>query len=152
MFYGITLGLVAVAAWGNFETCGEIVENEAAALGAFARDISVLPEPIRTELITESRMYLDYLIEHAWTDSKVGQNSPEVLVRLQSIHKRLAQFEPRNERESVLFHKALDQLNSWTEKRSTRIASLNMGLPAILWWILILSPDISSGVPRPTHR
>ena len=76
MFYGITLGLVAVAAWENFEKCGEIVENKATALGAFARDISVLPEPIRTELISESRMYLDYPIEHAWADFEVGQNSP----------------------------------------------------------------------------
>jgi len=138
VFYGITLGLVAVAAWENYEKCCDLVEYEATAFGAFARDISVLPEPLSGEIAIELEKYLDHLIEHAWSESQAGINPPKTVFRLRTIHHRLAQFQPRDARETVLFHEALDQLNSWTEKRSIRIASLDTGLPAILWWILIL--------------
>jgi len=138
VFYGITLGLVAVAAWENFEKCNDIVENEATALNAFARDVSVFPEPFRSELGTSLKEYVNYLIDHAWTDSVLNHNTPEALRRIHRIHQRLSEFEPKTPRETVLMQAALDQHNAWMEKRSTRIASYDTGLPAILWWILVI--------------
>ncbi len=45
VFYGITLGLVAVGCWENFEGVQDKVTTESATLAAFYRDLSALPEP-----------------------------------------------------------------------------------------------------------
>jgi hypothetical protein len=143
VFYGITLGLVAVAAWNNFDKCQDLVASEATALNAFARDVGVLPEPIRSELRAQIIEYLDDLLDQGWNAARLGRVAPEGGAHLHAIHQRLAQFEPTTERESVLFHEALDQLNVWVERRSDRLANLDTCLPSILWWILIAGAVIN---------
>jgi hypothetical protein len=144
VFYGITLGLVAVAAWNNYDKCNDIVENEAAALSAFARDVSVLPQKVRGELQTQIVEYLDHLIDEAWKEHRHGKNPSLGGAKIQAIHQRLAQFTPSTERESILFKEALDQLNQWVERRSTRLSNLTTGLPSVLWGILIAGAAINT--------
>ena len=72
VFYGITSGLVAVAAWNNYDRCQELVDNEAAELTAFIRDVMVLPEPTRSELKRELVDYLDYLVDRGWDQQRLG--------------------------------------------------------------------------------
>jgi len=50
VFYGITLGLLAVATWQTYSDVATRVGEEAAAVGALYRDVSGLPEPNRKEL------------------------------------------------------------------------------------------------------
>ena len=143
VFYGITLGLVAVAAWNNYDKCQDLVAREAAALSAFARDVSVLPEPTRSDLQAQIIEYLDDLLDKTWAEQRRGQITTRGGERLHALHNRLAVFEPKTERESILFHEALDQLNGWVEQRSDRMANLDTCLPQILWWILIAGAVIN---------
>ncbi len=50
VFFGITLGLIAVATWENYEAASDVVDQEAASLAALYRDVSGFPEPARTVL------------------------------------------------------------------------------------------------------
>ena len=75
--------------------------------------------------------------------STTAGSPPEGLTRITAIHKRLSQFEPKTERESILFHEALDQFNLWFQQRSSRLANLDTCLPLILWWILIVGAVIN---------
>src|SRR5262245_34525992 len=50
VFYGITLGLIAVATWENHEAAGDAVDREAASMSALYRDVSALSEPARGQL------------------------------------------------------------------------------------------------------
>src|SRR5664279_1339924 len=55
--YGITLGLIAVGVWDNYNHITTKVEEEAATLSALYRDVSSYPEPFRTELTADLKSY-----------------------------------------------------------------------------------------------
>ena len=50
VFYGITVGLIAVGVWNTNSNASELVSREAAAIGALYRDVSGYPSPLRDEL------------------------------------------------------------------------------------------------------
>ena len=45
VFYGITLGLIAVGTFENFNKTAEIVNNESSALSALYQDVLMLQQP-----------------------------------------------------------------------------------------------------------
>ena len=65
VFYGITLGLLAVAAWQTYSDVETRVGQEAAAIGALYRDVSSFPDPDRTELQSDLCQYTRQVIDVA---------------------------------------------------------------------------------------
>ncbi|WP_139558516.1 bestrophin-like domain [Methylotetracoccus oryzae] len=137
VFYGITLGLIAVATWDNFDASEDLIMHEASALSALDRDVSALPEPASGELRALLRDYLDFVIDRAWPEHRKGRVPVDADSRINAFQKRLVEFEPRTERESVLFAEAIEQFNVMFELRRDRISSIGNGLPPILWGIVL---------------
>src|ERR1041385_3049865 len=50
VFYGITVGLIAVGVWNTHSDASDLVSREASAIGGLYRDVSGYPEPLRGEL------------------------------------------------------------------------------------------------------
>jgi hypothetical protein len=63
LFYGITLGLVAVGTWQTYSDVDTKVDQEAATLATLYRDVSNFPEPKRSELQTDLREYTRRVID-----------------------------------------------------------------------------------------
>src|SRR3981081_1990136 len=57
VFYGITVGLIAVGVWNTNSNASDLVSKEAASIGALYRDVSGYPEPQRTKLQSGLRAY-----------------------------------------------------------------------------------------------
>src|SRR6478736_3728440 len=72
VFYGITLGLVAVGTWESFEQVQDRVTRECSTLAALYRDVSNFPEPKRTELQNHLIGYTRYTIDEAWPLQQQG--------------------------------------------------------------------------------
>ena len=66
VFYGLLTGLVAVAAWEMHEDAETLVAREATAVAALYRDVSVYPEPDRSQLQGLLKEYIRFVIEEAW--------------------------------------------------------------------------------------
>ncbi len=49
VFYGITVGLIAVGVWNTNSTADDLVSKEAAAISGLYRDVSSYPEPTAFE-------------------------------------------------------------------------------------------------------
>ena len=47
VFYGITVGLIAVAVWDTNSNSAQLVSREASAIAAFYRDVSGYPSPCK---------------------------------------------------------------------------------------------------------
>lgn len=47
VFYGITVGLIAVGVWNTNSNSDDLVSKDAASIGALYRDVSGYPEPAR---------------------------------------------------------------------------------------------------------
>src|ERR1700730_4336047 len=72
VFYGITLGLLAVATWQNFTDVETRVGEEAAAVGALYRDVASFPDQNRAELQSNLRQYARQVIDVAWPQQRRG--------------------------------------------------------------------------------
>src|ERR1043165_5173385 len=66
VFYGITVGLIAVGVWNTNADSSALVSREAAAIGALYRDVRGYPTPLREELALKIREYTVFTIEQAW--------------------------------------------------------------------------------------
>src|SRR5215216_3952523 len=50
VFYGITVGLIAVGVWNTNTNASDLVSREATSIAALYRDVSGYPSPLRDEL------------------------------------------------------------------------------------------------------
>src|SRR5947207_8057276 len=73
VFYGITVGLIAVGVWNTHSNSADLVSKEAASIGALYRDVSGYPAPSRDELRSKLREYTVFVINEAWPAQKKGQ-------------------------------------------------------------------------------
>src|SRR5262249_59194315 len=72
VFYGLALGLIAVATWENYTDIDGVVGTEAAAVASFYRDLDGYPQPFRGRLEDMMRDYTKLVIEKEWPAHKKG--------------------------------------------------------------------------------
>lgn len=138
VFLGITIGLVAVGTWENMSDVEDKVSLEAAGLAALYRNVKNYPAPLNEELKEGLRVYTTYTIEVAWPLQRKGiipTKGTEIVTVFQD---KLYAFSPANPKEEILHREALEQFNRVIELRRLRLDSVTQGLPAVLWWVLIL--------------
>jgi hypothetical protein len=136
VLFGLLLGLVAVATYQDYSAASEIVDKEASSIGALYRDFSGYPEPTRTRLEEGLREYARYVIEEAWPQQREGIIPAGGTLRITALFDVLAGFEPAKKSEEIIHSEALRQFNHLVELRRSRLASVEMGLPDVLWWVV----------------
>ena len=136
MFYGITLGLIAVGAWQTYDEAENRVAKEAASLEGLYRDASALPEPHRTELRKTLLEYTDFVIDQAWPLQRHGNVPTGGTQILNTFQARLTSIEPQTEREKILLSHAFGQFNGFIELRRLRLESVTGGMPDTLWAVV----------------
>ena len=94
VFYGILIGLVAVAVYQNFGAVSDLVTKEASSLSALYRDLAGYPQPIRGRLQDDLREYTLREIERDWPQQQRGIIPAEGTHRLQQFTDELLTFEP----------------------------------------------------------
>ena len=143
VLYGITLGLISVAAWENFGDVESKVSTEASALGSLYRNVDCYPEPKRTELTRLLGDYTRHVIDVSWPEMQRGivpTASHALVLRFQ---KALVDFEPVGEAQITLHRETLYRLNSMLEARRLRLDCVAWRLPTILW-VVVLAGSLMS--------
>jgi hypothetical protein len=143
VFYGIMLGLVAIATWQNYKQLEDLVGQEAAAVGALDRDVGALPEPAGDELRALLRDYVNFIIDRSWPEYRRGRIPRDDEVHIEAFRRRLTAFEPKTERESVLFAASFDQFNKALELHRKRLSNVGSRLPAVLWAVVLAGAVIN---------
>ena len=98
VFYGLLMGLVAVSAWEMHENAETMVAREAAAVAALYRDVSVYPEPERTQLQALLKEYVRFVIEEAWPVQRHGTVSGDGYPRVAALEHALVDELSRSRR------------------------------------------------------
>jgi hypothetical protein len=138
VFYGLLLGLIAVAAYQNFSSVDASVSNEAAALAALYEDVSVYAEPHGQDLRWLLRDFCRYTIRYAWPEYQQGRIPEGSEVRLKAFQERLLAFEPETPSQEIVHAEALRQFNVFMERYRIRQHSVTTGIPAIMWYVVII--------------
>jgi uncharacterized protein DUF4239 len=143
LFYGVTLGLLAVGTWEAYSEVDTKVDEEASTLAALYRNVSSFPEPKRAELQGDLREYARQVIDVAWPLQRRGivpQNAGKIM---ETIQTHLASFEPMTEGQRTLYAEAYRHFDRIVELRRGRLKSVVAGLPAALWCVVLVGAFIN---------
>jgi hypothetical protein len=136
VFYGLLIGLIAVAAYQNLTVVQDVVTREASSLSAMYNDLYGYPQPTRGILQGDLRQYTRYEIERGWPAQRNGIVSPEGGHRLSQFADDLLTFQPRQKSEEIVQAETFRELNGYIDERSARIANVTTGIPGVLWWVV----------------
>jgi hypothetical protein len=148
VFYGITVGLIAVGVWNTNSNASELVSKEAVAIGALYRDVSGYPSPLREQLCAQLRKYTVFVVEEAWPAQKRGDgqaiNTGTSI--LDDFQHDLHSFQPANISQATLHGETLRAYNSLLEYRRLRIDAVGGGLSMVMWAVIWVGAAISIGI------
>jgi Protein of unknown function (DUF4239) len=143
VFYGITLGLLAVATWQNYTDVQTRVGQEAARVGVLFRDVSGFAEPNRAQLQADLRAYTRQVVDMAWPLQRKGIVPESEGKVLNEFEKHLTAFEPQTEGQKALFGEAYTSFNQLADLRGRRLQSVREGLAAPLWTVVFAGAFLS---------
>src|ERR1043165_5514337 len=145
VFYGITVGLIAVGVWNTNSNASELVSREAASIGALYHDVSGYPEPLRGEMQSKLREYTVFVIEQAWPAQRngLGQQRLPGGTLVDQFRTQLYTFQPANPGQVALHAETLGAFNRFIEYRRLRIAAVNGGLSSVMWAVIWVGASIS---------
>jgi hypothetical protein len=148
VFYGITVGLIAVAVWNTNSNASELVSKEAASIASLYRDVTGYPSPIRDELRSKLNEYTEFVINEAWPAQKEGrgQNITAGVWILNDFQAALLTFEPKSASQVALHNETLRAYNNLIEYRRLRIDAVGSGLSTVMWAVIWVGAIISIGV------
>src|SRR5436190_3897840 len=130
VFYGITVGLIAVGVWNTNSNAADLVSKESTGIAALYRDVSGYPAPLRDELRGKLREYTVFVIEKAWPAQRIGkgQTLDEGTKIIDAFQDRLYSFEPATPGQNALHSETIAAYNRLIDYRRQRIEAVNRGL------------------------
>jgi len=146
VFYGITVGLIAVGVWNTNSNAGELVSKEAAAIGTLHLDLGGYPSPLREDLRQKLKDYTVFLIDVAWpeqTKGRIGNSGTKILDEFQA---KLYSFEPTSPGSVAIHQEVLHAYNNLVEYRRLRIDAVSNSLSHLMWFVIWVGAIISIGV------
>jgi hypothetical protein len=143
VFYGLAVALIAVSVWQSYSDASKLVSQEAAAIGAFYRDVSLYPEPLRAGLQPLIATHLNHLIQEDWPVQRQGKVPAVRTAEMNRLLQALATFKPADEGQKLLHGEALRALNGAIIATRLRVDAGRTGLPGILWVIIVAGAMIS---------
>lgn len=148
VFYGITVGLIAVGVWNTNSNASDLVSKEAASIGSLYRDVSAYPSPVRDELRSKLREYTLFVINDAWPAQRSGrgQHITGGVKILDDFQSELYSFQPANTSQSALHSETLQAYNTLLEYRHLRIDAVGGGLSMVMWSVIWVGAAISIGI------
>ncbi|CAN5149546.1 hypothetical protein BH10CYA1_BH10CYA1_60180 [soil metagenome] len=138
MMFAMLLGFMISNAMQRFETARSTVQQEAASLADIFNYAGALQESEKTELRKLCIRYADQIINEEWPLLSKRNVSVSTIRTYRTIWEECTNYKPANQMESNVHQSMLASLVSMSDARRLRIEALHNGLPAALWWVLIL--------------
>lgn len=146
VFYGLALGLIAVATWENYTEIDGVVGTEAAAVASFYRDLDGYPQPLRARLEGQMRDYIKLVIDREWPAHRKGIALEDGDALLDQLEDEVMAYEPKFEREKILQGEVLRSLDLVQEQRRLRLQAVPTGLPMALWYVVLIGALLNIGL------
>lgn len=143
VFYGLALGLLAVATWEDFTQIDGQISTEAAVLASLYRDLDGYAEPMRTRLETKLRHYVEVVVQKDWPAHQRGESPEEGTLLLDEIENEVMAFEPKTEREKIAHGAVIESLSRVFEERRLRLQSVGTGLPMSVWAVVLIGAALT---------
>lgn len=137
VLYGLIAALTMVGVWQKHTQVGDIVSGEATAITNLWRDLGGYPEPLHETSRDILRGYTEQIIFEAWPMQRRGKVPIEGVAWMNKLQAQLFLFEPATEGQKVAHAEVLRAFNNLVQHRRQRLDSVQSGLPAVLWFVLL---------------
>ena len=143
--YAVLLAFIAIATWESFTDASLIVDDEADYVGSIYRDTQGLPESMGENIRSDTRAYVDTVINREWPLQKTGQTPSQGWVPLRKIHSAIVEMQPSNLGQAVIQAELLRTLNELYRARASRISAVEGHIPALIWWVIFFGAALTTG-------
>jgi hypothetical protein len=143
VFYGITLGLIAVGTFENFNNVESIVTHESSSLAALYRDVNILQNPEKKHMLNTLYDYTQYVIKDAWPMQRQGLIPKGGTVLIDTFQAQFSAYTPLNKKDEIIYAEVFDQYNVLIEARRLRLFAVNSSLPSTVWFLIIIGALIN---------
>jgi hypothetical protein len=134
--YSITLGLIAVGTWENYNKISQLANDEAASIAALYHDVSFYPDGTKDSLQAALKTYTRFVIDEAWPQQQKGMVPTKGNLLINNFQSTHYGFQPTSSKEQSIHNEALGQFNNLILIRRNRLASIGAGLPNTLWTVI----------------
>lgn len=138
VFYGITLGLVAVGTWQNFTSVSDKVDQEAQIIASLYRDTSSYQDPWKSQLHGDLKDYMRNVIDVGWPLQRQGIVPAASGAFLTQFQSHLQGFQPSTFSGEILQSEVFKQYNDLVQARRSRLNSVTNGIPGQVWVLVIV--------------
>ena len=140
--YAVLLAFVVFVVWGQLNEARRLVEAEGNELENMLRLSQAVDESHRAQARTALLAYAQAIVREEWSASRAAQdNRPEEvepsLGSLDALWTTMAQIEPRNYAQEVVYEQILGRFDELTELRSKRLLMDDQRMHPIMWVLLI---------------
>lgn len=143
VMYAISLGLIAVASWGNSSAAAAAASEEASHIATVYRTLGGFPQPLRDDLKDSVIRYAQAIIEKAWPAQQRGEVTEAGIDIILHLWNRITQFEPKTDGQVVVHAQVLDDFNRLVEFRRRRIEATSYAVPGALWAVVLIGAAVS---------
>ena len=138
VFYGLAVGLIAIATWQDFTDADALVGKEAATLAGLYRDFDGYPAELHHQLERELRAYAEEIVKVEWPAHRQGLVPEQGTELLDALENKIMAFEPKRESEKISHTEVIRSLNDVVQARRGRMQAVKTGLPAELWTVVLI--------------
>jgi len=143
VFYGILMGLLAVAAYQNKAEVEEAIISEGTAVFALFRNVSAFPEEARQRAQESVRDYVQFVIDKEWPAMRRGEIAEGGAPLINKLQEQIVALEPATLGQQTVHAEATRQFYRFLELRAKRLYSATTGIPGIMWYVVVLGALIS---------
>ena len=143
VMYAISLGLIAVASWGNASAAAAAASEEASHIATVYRTLGGYPQPLRDDLKDSVVRYTQSVIEKAWPAQQRGEVTEAGIEIILHLWSGITQFEPKTDGQRVIHGQVLDGFNKLVEFRRRRIEATSYAVPGALWGVVLIGAAVS---------
>jgi hypothetical protein len=141
--YAVLLAFMVVIVWQNYEKTSGYVNGEVSNIIILYRSAEYLPEAQCQYLRSLLKDYAQVAIEKEWKTMAYGQGSPDLEKVIKKIWKFYLHYTPYTEIQKAFYSENLSALSQVSIMRRERLLQSGMGLPALLWLVLIFGGIIT---------
>src|SRR5262249_45945224 len=143
VMYAISLGLIAVASWGNASAAAAAASEEASHIATVYRTLGGFPQPLQDDLKVSIICYTQSIIEKAWPAQQRGEVTEAGIEIILHLWNQITHFEPASDGQRIIHGQVLDGFNRLVEFHRRRIEATSYAVPGSLWAVVLIGAAVS---------